>query len=215
MYFEYGEKEIEYLKSKDKVLAGIIEKIGPIEREINPDLFSTVIHNIVGQQISSKALETVWGRIKSGLGEITPNAVFNAGAEKLQSFGISFRKAEYISDFARKVKNGEFDLDKIRKKSDEEAIAQLVSLKGIGVWTAEMILLFCLGRPNIFSCDDFGIKKGLRMVYRHKEITKHLAEKYKKRFTPYGSTASLYFWAVAGGAIPELKDFPQKKKSRS
>ena len=89
MYFEYGEKEIEYLKSKDKVLAGIIEKIGPIEREINPDLFSTVIHNIVGQQISSKALETVWGRIKSGLGEITPNAVFNAGVEKLQSFGIS------------------------------------------------------------------------------------------------------------------------------
>lgn len=96
--------------------------------------------------------------------------------------------------------------------SDEDAIAALSSLKGIGVWTAEMILLFCLQRPDVLSYGDLAIQRGLRMVYHHRDITPQLFERYRRRFSPCGSVASLYLWAVAGGTIPELKDYKPKKK---
>ncbi len=98
----------------------------------------------------------------------------------------------------------------IWNKSDEDAIRQLCELKGIGVWTAEMILLFCMQRPNIFSFGDLALLRGIRMVYHHRKIERPLFEKYRRRFSPYGSVASLYFWAVAGGAIPEMKDDAKK-----
>ena len=119
-----------------------------------------------------------------------------------------------MSDFAAKVKNGAFDLEKIQDRTDEEVIRELVSLKGIGVWTAEMILLFCMQRPNVFSFDDLAIQRGLRMVYHHRSIDRRLFEKYRRRFSPYCSTASLYLWAVAGGAIPEMKDYVPKKEKK-
>ena len=96
--------------------------------------------------------------------------------------------------------------------SDEEAVRRLASLKGIGVWTAEMILLFCLQRPDIFSYDDLAILRGLRMVYHHRKIDRKLFEKYRRRFSPCCSVASLYLWAVAGGAIPGMKDYAPKRK---
>ena len=132
----------------------------------------------------------------------------------MQSLGISFRKAEYITDFAKKVHTGEFDLISIGEKPDEEVILELSALKGIGVWTAEMLLLFCLQRPNVFSYGDLAILRGMRMVYRHKEIDRARFERYRKRFSPYCSIASLYFWAVSGGALPELTDpaAPKPKK---
>ena len=124
------------------------------------------------------------------------------------------RKAEYIKDFAEKVKTGEFALQEISQLPDNEAIQALASLKGIGVWTAEMILLFCLQRPDIFSFDDLAIQRGLRMVYHHRKIDRKLFEKYRRRFSPYCSVASLYLWAVAGGAIPGMKDYAPKKNRR-
>ena len=93
------------------------------------------------------------------------------------------------------------------KKSDEEAIQELCSLKGIGVWTAEMILLFCLQRPDILSYNDLAIQRGLRMVYHHRQITKELFAKYKRRFSPCGSVASLYLRAIACGAIEGMRDY--------
>lgn len=125
---------------------------------------------------------------------------------------MTFRKAEYITDFAEKVHTGVFDLEGIWQKSDEEAIRELSSLKGIGVWTAEMILLFCMQRPDVLSYDDLAIQRGLRMVYHHRKIDRGLFEKYRRRFSPYGSVASLYLWAVSGGAIPELHDYAPKEK---
>ena len=212
MYFEYGEKEIQYLKSKDKKLAAVIDQIGHVSRAVDPDLFSSVIHHIIGQQISTKAQQSIWTKMKEGLGNMDAETITKAGREKLQSFGISFRKADYILDFAAKVQSGEFNLDRLYTKSDEDAIAELSSLKGIGVWTAEMILLFCFQRPNIFSYGDLAILRGIRMVYHHKEIDKERFEKYRRRFSPYCSVASLYFWAVSGGAIPGMKDYAPKKK---
>ena len=213
MFFQYGEKEISYLKQKDKRLSEVIDKIGPIKRQVDTDLFSAVVHHIIGQQISTKAQTTIWQRMTDSLGIVNADTILQAGKNQLQSLGITFRKAEYITDFAKKINDGLFDLEGIWNKSDEDAIAELVSLKGIGVWTAEMILLFCMQRPNIFSYGDLAILRGIRMVYHHRKIDRKLFEKYRRRFSPYCSVASLYFWAVAGGAIPELKDYaPNIKK---
>ena len=210
MHFEYGEKEISYLKSKDAKLAEVIDTLGFVEREIDTDLFSAVVHHIIGQQISTKAQATIWQRMQDALGQVNAETILSAGVSNLQALGISFRKAEYITDFARKVHTGEFDIEAVNQMSDADAISALSSLKGIGVWTAEMILLFCMQRPDIFSYDDLAIQRGLRMVYHHRRIDRKLFEKYRRRFSPYCSVASLYIWAVSGGAIPWMKDYAPK-----
>ncbi|WP_435867656.1 DNA-3-methyladenine glycosylase family protein [Candidatus Arthromitus sp. SFB-rat-Yit] len=212
MYFEYGDEAVEYLKSKDKKLAWVIDHVGHIDREVDSDLFSSVVHHIIGQQISTKAHRTIWQRMNDYLGKVTPETINSANIAELQSLGMTFRKAEYIKDFSEKVTIGKFDLAAVKKMSDTEAIDALVNLKGIGVWTAEMILIFCLQRPNILSFGDLAILRGMRMVYQHREIDRKQFEKYRKRLSPYGSVASLYFWAVAGGTVPGFTDPAPTKK---
>ena len=210
MHFEYGEKEISYLKSKDAKLAEVIDTLGFVEREIDTDLFSAVVHHIIGQQISTKAQATIWQRMQDALGQVNAETILSAGVSNLQALGISFRKAEYITDFARKVHTGEFDIEAVSQMSDTDAISALSSLKGIGVWTAEMILLFCMQRPDIFSYDDLAIQRGLRMIYHHRRIDRKLFEKYRRRFSPYCSVASLYLWVLSGGASPGMRDYASK-----
>ena len=207
MYFAYGERELSYLRQKDKRLGSVMDRIGHIDRAVDPDLLSSVVHHIIGQQISTKAQATIWQRIHDMLGSINAETILKAGVPALQALGMTFRKAEYITDFAEKIHTGAFRLDEVARMNDEDAIRALSSLKGIGVWTAEMILLFCLQRPDIFSYDDLAIRRGLRMVYHHREIDRERFERYRRRFSPYGSVASLYLWAVAGGAIPEMQDY--------
>lgn len=160
-YFPYGEKELAYLRKKDKKLSAVINRVGHIERAVDDDLFSAVVHHIVGQQISTKAQATVWARVQNALGTVDAEHVLGYGEANLQSLGISFRKAEYITDFAKKVHTGEFDLISIGEKPDEEVILELSALKGIGVWTAEMLLLFCLHvqlrRPRHFARHAHGL----------------------------------------------------------
>lgn len=211
MEFIYGETELTYLRKKDKRLCEVIDRLGLIHRAVDPDLFSSVIHHIIGQQISTKAQATVWQRLQDTLGQVNAETVLAAGVPTLQGLGMTFRKAEYITDFAEKVHTGSFNLDAVAHMSDEDAIRELRALKGIGVWTAEMILLFCLQRPDIFSYDDLAIRRGLCMVYHHRALDRTLFQKYRRRFHPYCSVASLYFWAVAGGAIPELSAGAAKK----
>ena len=211
MYFTYGETELSYLRKKDKRLCGVIDRIGHIDRAVDTDLFSAVVHHIIGQQISTKAQATIWQRMQAALGAVNAETILKAGVPKLQGLGMTFRKAEYITDFSEKVHTGAFDLDAVEHMRDEDAIRALSSLKGIGVWTAEMILLFCLQRPDVFSYDDLAIQRGLRMIYHHREIDRQMFEKYRRRFHPYCSVASLYLWAVAGGAIPEMRDYKSNK----
>nr|WP_283243618.1 DNA-3-methyladenine glycosylase 2 family protein [Feifania hominis] len=192
-------------------MAAVIERIGSIQRRVDDDLFSSVVHHILGQQISTKAQQTIWAKLENELNTVTPDILLTCGRERLQSFGTTWKKVDYILDFAQKVRSGEFDIEALNAIPDNKAIASLASLKGIGVWTAEMILLFCLQRPNIFSYGDLAIQRGVRMVYRHKDLPRERFERYRRRFSPYCSTASLYFWAVAGGAIPELSDPAAKK----
>ena len=206
MYFEYGASEVKYLRARDRQLGRAIDRIGHICREVDTDLFSSVVHHIVGQQISTKAQATIWLRLTDTLGVVNAQSILDAGVPALQSLGMSFRKAEYITDFARRVKDGRFDIAAVEKMSDDDAIRALDSLRGVGVWTAEMILLFSLQRPNIFSYDDLAIQRGLRMLYGHERIDRELFGHYRELFSPFGSVASLYLWAISGGALPELSD---------
>ncbi len=212
MYFEYGEKEISYLKKKDKKLGEAIDTIGMVERTIDSDIFSAVVRAILGQQISRQARETVFKRVKDALGGITAARMHSLTVEEIQAFGTTFKKAEYIKDFSEKVYAGELNLDALCKLSDKEVIDTLCKLKGIGVWTAEMLLASALQRDDVFSFGDIAIHRGLRMLYRHEEITKERFERFRKRYSPYGTVASVYLWAIAGGAIPELSDPKNKKR---
>lgn len=213
MYFAYGEKETAYLKSKDKKLGEAIDKIGYIRRKADEDLFSSVVHHIVGQQISTAAQATIWRRMNEAFGGINADRICGASVDGLQKFGMTFKKAEYIKDFADKVRRGEFAIDALPHKTDEEVVKELSALKGIGVWTAEMIMTFCLQRPDVLSYGDLAIHRGLRMLYRHRKVDRRLFEKYRRRYSPYGTVASLYLWAIAGGAIEGLTDpAPRKKK---
>lgn len=215
MYFLYGDTELAYLKHRDQALAEVIDRLGHIDREVDPDLCSSVVHHIIGQQISTKAQATIWNRMREHLGCVDAEHILSVSGEELQSLGLSFRKAAYIRDFAQKVRNQEFDLQAVPQMPDREAIQALTALRGIGVWTAEMILLFCLRRPDILSFDDLAIHRGLRMVYHHRKIDRKLFETYRRRYSPYGSIASLYLWAVAGGAIPGMRDYAPKPKKES
>ena len=144
-------------------------------RAVDPDLFSAVVHHIVGQQVSMRAQATVGERLRAALGEVSAQTVAALDAEALRGMGMSLRKAKYILGFARRVQSDEFDLEGVRRMDDGQAIAAFTSLRGVGVWTAEMILLFCLQRPDVLSYDDLAIRRGLRMLYRHKALDRKRA----------------------------------------
>ena len=206
MFFEYGEKETMYLAAKDKKLGEAMARIGHVYRSVDDDLFAAVVHQIMGQQISTAALETLWGRLNDRLHKIDAEGILFLGREGIKEVGMSFRKAEYILDFAEKVKSGEFDISALEGMADDKVIAALSSLKGVGVWTAEMILIFCMQRKDVVSFGDLAILRGMRMLYRHREIDKAKFEKYRKRYSPYGSVASLYLWEISGGALEGVTD---------
>lgn len=212
MFVPCGEKELAFLKAKDKRLGAVIESLGVLKRPTFDDVFAAVVHHIIGQQISMKAQDAVWARLLEKVGTVDATHLLTLGREELQTVGTSFRKADYIMDFAEKAANGAFDITALETMSDAEVIAALSSLKGVGAWTAEMLLIFTFRRPDVLSFGDLGIQRGLRMLYRHKEIDRQKFARYRKRYSPYASTASLYLWAIAGGAVEGLTDPAARKK---
>ena len=215
-YFEYGDEAVDYLKSRDVKLGAAIDAIGHVQRELEENgLFSGIVHCIVGQQISSVAQKTVWKRMLANLGEVAPATVCGASLDELQACGITYTKAGYIKAIAEKIASGEFDLDAVEHMDDDAAIEALSSLPGIGTWTAEMLLLFNLARPDILSFGDLAIQRGMRMVYHHRKITRPLFEKYRRRYSPYGSVASFYLWAVSHGGVPGFdRDYAPKTEAQ-
>ena len=211
--FQYDMEAIEYLKNKDKKLARVIEMIGPIEEEIIPDIYYNFVRSIVGQQISVYAQYAIMARLMNAMNHhITPEKVINYKDEELKSFGLSERKVVYIKTATEKVINGDIDFEKIHHMTDDEAIQYLTQLKGVGEWTAEMMLMFSYNRMDIFSYKDLAIIRGLRMIYRHKEVSRERFEKYRRRFSPYGSLASLYIWVISEQNIEGYSDPLSKKK---
>lgn len=198
MHFQYGETEINSLKKCDKRLAELIERIGEIKRPLTPDLFTALVKNIIEQQISVSAAITVNQRLLNLCGGIyTPERIAKLSEQEIQQCGMTMRKAGYIIGIADAVISEKLNLNKIPDMTDKEVIDTLIQLKGIGIWTAEMLLISSLNRPDILSWGDLAIQRGIMRLYRHKTLDKACFERYRKRYSPYGSTASLYLWALS------------------
>ncbi len=196
-YFEYDDKRIEYLSSKDKILGDFILKTGPIQRQINPDLYSALVDSIMGQQISTAAHNSIRNKAREKFGPWKPEVVEGLSEEDLRSVGLSSRKARYIKGITRAALSGELDPEKIKTLPDEEVIKKLVSLKGVGKWTAEMMLTFSLGRPDVLSYGDLGIRRGICRLYSLESLSEEKFHELTDKFSPYRSVAALYFWEAA------------------
>ena len=197
MIFEYGQKEIEYLKRRDQMLGAAIDKIGMIKREITPDPFTGLVFSVVSQQISKRAAETVWAKMNVLLGRVTPENIAVTDLALIQSCGMSARKAGYIKGIADAAVSGTIDFKTLHTLTDEEVITKLSSLRGVGVWTAEMLLIFSLCRPDVLSYSDLAIRRGMMNLYGLSKLSKETFDWYRKRYSPYGTVASLYLWALS------------------
>jgi 3-methyladenine DNA glycosylase/8-oxoguanine DNA glycosylase len=197
-YFQYGTREIEYLKGKDKKLGAAIERIGIINRPIIPDPFTALVSSIVSQQISKKAANTVWNRLVELLGSISPGIIHGAELTAIQACGMSTCKAAYIQGIAQAALTDKVNFFTLPTLTDQEIITQLSALHGVGVWTAEMLLIFSLNRPNVLSYNDLAIRRGMMNLYHHKDLPRARFERYRARYSPYCSVASLYLWELSG-----------------
>jgi DNA-3-methyladenine glycosylase II len=195
--FLYGQAEIEYLTRRDRKLGRAIGHIGKIERQVTPDLFAALVRSVVAQQISRKAADTVWGRLCESLLDITPHNVAGTDVSDIQKCGLSMRKATYIKGIGAAAACGELDLLELREMPDDGIIEKLSTLPGIGVWTAEMLLIFSLCRPDVVSWGDLAIRRGMMNLYGLKELSKKQFDRFRKRYSPCGSVASLYLWALS------------------
>lgn len=194
MYFKYSKDELEQLKTKDETLSKIIDEFGFIQREINPDIFEALIYQIIGQQISNKAYKTVKAQVKSFLIDITPKNIINADINQLQKCGLSYKKVEYMINIAEFVLDNINDFDNLSNLSNEEIIEKLTKIKGVGIWTVEMLLIFSLNRKDILSYNDLVIKKSLSKLYNIEKLDKKTFNFYKELYSPYGSIAAFYLW---------------------
>ena len=190
------------LMASDKKLAQLMKELGPIEPERDrrgsrEDAYQTLAMAICGQQLSTKAAATIWGRIEELFGGKTPEpkAVIAADPQALRDAGLSWSKVSYFRDLAERVLDGELDLTTLPERADEEVIEELTAVKGIGRWTAEMFLIFHLGRPDVLSTGDLGIRKGAMLAYGLDEMpTESELEQMGEKWRPHRTIACLYFW---------------------
>jgi len=196
-YFEYGDKELKYLKSRDITIAEVIESIGYIKRRTNPDPFEALVSSVISQQISTKAALTVKGRFYELTDNLDTDKISKISIEEIKSCGMSYRKAEYIKGIIDAKLEERVNFNELKSMDDEEIIKLLINLKGVGKWTVEMLLIFSLQRKNVLSYDDLGIRRGIMKAYKLNSLSKNEFQKYKELYSPYGSIASLYLWELS------------------
>lgn len=201
-----GAKARSALAAADPAMAALIERIGKIDLETRlrrrteerpADAYGALLRAIVGQQLSTKAARTIYGRVCDLFGGTTPSPeqLLEASEEDLRACGLSGRKVEYIRDLAAHVISGELELDRLGDLSDEEAIEEIVAVRGLGQWTAEMFLLFHLERPDVLSGGDLGIRKAVQIEYGLKEMpSPQKVLEIGEPWRPHRSLASLYLW---------------------
>lgn len=196
-HFPYGQKELDYLSAADPKLAAVIKAVGKIERQTRPDIFASLISSIISQQISGKAAVTVRGRVETlAGGKITPQTLRDLSADSLSACGLSGNKVHYIQSAVSAATDGTIDFAALNKLADEEVIAQLTALPGVGRWTAEMLLIFSLQRPDVISYSDFGIRKGMELLYGIDKLSKKEFLRISEAYHPYATVASFYLWYV-------------------
>lgn len=193
---EYNQEIMNHLKKSDPKLGAIIEQYGFVEVNRNPNIFETVVSSIISQQLSLKAAATIEKRFKDLIGSFEPQSILSRMDDELRSCGLSYPKIKYIKEFAYKVQEGELIIDDFDSLSDEEVIQRLITVKGIGRWTAEMLAMFSLGRLDIFAYDDLALKKAVMKVQGYKTFSKLRYERLKKKYSPYGTVASIYYYEV-------------------
>jgi DNA-3-methyladenine glycosylase II len=201
-----GAKARAALAATDPAMAALIERVGEIDlktrlrrrsEEKPPDAYGALLRAIVGQQLSTKAARTIYLRVCDLFGGSTPSPeqLLEASEEDLRGCGLSGRKVEYVRDLAVHVLDGELELDRLGDLSDEEAIEEIVAVRGLGLWTAEMFLLFHLERPDVLSGGDLGIRKAVQIEYGLKEMpTPQRVLEIGEPWRPHRSLASLYLW---------------------
>lgn len=189
-------KAVIHLKKCDPVLRAIIERVGPCRMEFGPAEFCSLAEAIVYQQLNGKAAVTIFRRFAALAGEpITPEGILKLSDEQLRSVGLSKQKSAYLKDLAAKAAAGLLDFSKLPDLSDEEVIKHLTQVKGIGVWTAHMFLIFSLRRPNVLPTGDYGVQMAVKKYYRKRKLPKPRdMEKIARAWEPYRSIACWYMW---------------------
>ena len=191
------ENALKHFKKHDPILYEISLKVKLNKLTLHGDMFVDLIETIINQQLSDKAAATIFGRFKSLFpkGRITPDKVLKISDKKIRQAGISYSKIKYIKGIAGEIKNNGLNLKSLENLSDEEVINELIKLKGVGVWTAEMFLMFTLGRPDIFSAGDLGLQNAIIKSYKlKKKPTNARLLKMSIRWSPYRTTASRILW---------------------
>jgi DNA-3-methyladenine glycosylase II len=208
-----------HLTHRDAVLKTIIAEVGGCTLTFQPNPFALLLRSIVSQQISTKAAQSIHGRLRQALGrdEPTPADVLALTDDALKDCGLSAQKRRYIRGLAERVENGTVPLHDLTELSDDEVVARLVQFLGVGPWTAQMVLIFGLGRPDVLPVDDFGVRAAVRRLYKLEELPNRaslttLAEPWR----PYRSVACWYLWR-SGGPVPQSEaaedSSPQTQKS--
>ena len=193
--YDLNDTRVQYLIHTDEKLGRLVRYIGSSELAVEKDGFMCLVKYIIGQQISDKARETIWQRICNTIGSVTPEVIFSTNSSCLRELGLSERKAEYIKTLAAAIIEDRIDFEELKTLSNEEIIAKLTALNGIGKWTAEMFLIFSLGRENVFSMGDGTIRRTIQWMYGLKELpsSKELTERFAD-WTQYATIVSAYLW---------------------
>ena len=189
-YWDMAKKE---LSRKDDVLHEIINEFDDLELVSRGDLFYTLIRSVIGQQISVKAASTVWSRFCERIGDIEPENILSADIEKLRSCGLSHRKAEYVIGISESW--SDYDSLEWKEMSDEEIIQELIKLRGVGKWTAEMILIFTMLRPDVFPIGDIGMIRGIEKSYNSGErMSREELYAISDNWKPWRTVACCFMW---------------------
>jgi DNA-3-methyladenine glycosylase II len=188
---------VKHISRCDPKIRQLVNKLGPIEFESGGDPFESLVEAIISQQLSSKSARSIFNRVKAlvGADTVSAQALKKTPTSKLRKAGVSPQKSRYLKDLSSRVVNGTLDLDALKMKLDNEVVQILDEAKGIGPWTAQMFLLFTLGRPDILPVDDLGIKVAIKNVYSLRKLPNaKKIEQIASKWHPYCSVASLYLW---------------------
>jgi len=189
-------KAVNHLKKCDPVLREIIARVGPFRMEYGPAEFHSLAEAILYQQLNGKAAETIFKRFTALAGDpLTPEGILKLTDEQLRSVGLSKQKSAYLKDLSAKTAAGVLDFARLAEMSDEEVIQHLTQVKGIGVWTAHMFLMFSLRRPNVLPTGDYGVQMAVKKHYKKRKLPKPKdMEKIARAWEPYRSVACWYMW---------------------
>ncbi|TLS37030.1 DNA-3-methyladenine glycosylase family protein [Pseudalkalibacillus caeni] len=192
----FDNKALHSLSEADPEMKKLISLMGDIPLAIGNNHFESLVKSCIGQQLSLKAARTIYNRFQELLDEVTPEAVLTLSDDTLRSVGISKQKASYIKDLSSKVLSEEVLLNTLEDLENEEVIKTLTSVKGIGQWTAEMFLIFSLGRTDVMSLGDVGLQRGCRWLYQvgKEEDGKEMLKRLSSNWDPHYTVASLYLW---------------------